>query len=197
MTGPTIISDVQEIAAPSPRVTGGVLYAPVGTTVPTTALGAPDAAFKTLGRVSQDGVDRTEDRGNTDINDWGGNLIATLQDKFGLTLKFKLLQVMNADVQKAAHGTDNVTVTPGTTSTGQEIAAKINANLLDSGAWIIDGYYMKMSMRLVVPYGRITMVGPMKWVHRELVMYDLTLKPFPDNQNNHAYQYWNDGILTV
>jgi hypothetical protein len=197
MTSPTIISDTQEIAAPSPRVTGGILYAPVGSTLPTTALGAPDAAFRTLGRVSVDGVDRTEDRGNTEINDWGGNLIAVLQDKFGLTLKFKLLQVMNADVQKAAHGTNNVTVTPATTSTGTEIAAKINAALLDTGAWIVDGFYMKMSMRLVVPYGRVTAVGPMKWVHRELVMYDLTLKPFPDSQNNHAYQYWNDGVTTV
>lgn len=197
MTTPTIISDTQEIAAPSPRVTGGILYAPVGSTLPTTALGAPDAAFITLGRVSVDGVDRTEDRGNTEINDWGGNLIAVLQDKFGLTLKFKLLQVMNADVQKAAHGADNVTVTPATTSTGTEIKAKINASLLDTGAWIVDGFYMKMSMRLVVPYGRVTAVGPMKWVHRELVMYDLTLKPFPDSQNNHAYQYWNDGVTTV
>lgn len=197
MTGPTIIASVQQIAAPSPRVTGGILNAPLGTPLPTTALGAPDAAFNTLGRVSVDGVDRTEDRSNTDINDWGGNLIAVLQDKFGITLKFKLLQVMNADVQKAAHGTDNVTVTPATTSSGTEIKAKINAALLDSGSWIIDGFYMKMSMRLVVPYGRVTMVGPMKWVHRELVMYDLTLKPFPDDTNNHAYQYWNDGVTTV
>lgn len=197
MTTPTILADVAEIAAPSPRVTGGILYAPLGTTLPTTALGSPDPAFNSLGRVSVDGVDRTEDRANTEVNDWGGNLIAVLQDKFGLTLKFKLLQVMNADVQKVAHGSGNVTVTPATTSTGTEIAAQINATLLDTGCWIIDGFYMKMSMRLVVPYGRVTQVGPMKWVHRELVMYDLTLKPFPDVNNNHALQYFNDGVATI
>src|SRR6478672_5878724 len=109
---PTIVSAAQEIAAPSPKVTGGVLRAPLGTPLPTTPYTALNPAFVTLGRVSVDGVDRTEDRPNTDINDWGGDLIAILQDKYGITLKFKLLQIMNADVQMAAHGDDNVTVTP-------------------------------------------------------------------------------------
>lgn len=190
---PTIISEVQEIVAPSPKVTGGVLYAPLGTTLPTDAVSALDPAFITLGRVSADGVDRTEDRGNVDIYDWGGNLIATLQEKFGLTLKFKLLQLMNADVQRAAHGTANVEVIPPTTTTGTGISSKINALLLDSGVWVIDAYYQKMSMRLVVPNGRPTLIGPLKWVHKELAAFDITLKPFPDNDNNHAYEFWNDG----
>ena len=59
---PTIVSEAQEIAAPSPKVTGGVLVAPLGTTLPTDATTALDPAFITLGRVSVDGVDRT-DRG--------------------------------------------------------------------------------------------------------------------------------------
>ena len=42
----------------------------------------------------------------------------------------------------------------------------------------------------------ITLVGPMKWTHKELTLYDMTLKPLPDNDNNHGYQYWNDGITT-
>lgn len=192
---PTIISDVQEIAAPSPKVTGGVLVAPLGTTLPTDAVTALNPAFVKLGRVSVDGVDRTEDRPNTEINDWGGDLIAVLQDKYGITLKFKLLQLMNADVQAAAHGQANVTVTAATSIKGTEIKSKMNARLLDYGSWVIDAYYQAMSMRLVVPYGRITMVGPLKWVHKELAAYDLTLKPFPDTNNNHAYEYWNDGVL--
>ena len=193
---PTVISDVQEIAAPSPKVTGGVLIAPLGTPLPVDADSLLDPAFVTLGRVSVDGVDRTEERPNTEVNDWGGDLIAVLQDKYGITLKFKLLQLMNADVQKAAHGTDNVTVTPATSSAGTLISSKMNARLLDYGSWVIDAYYMKMSMRLVVPYGRITLVGPLKWVHKELAAYDLTLKPFPDTFNNHAYEYWTDGQPT-
>lgn len=195
-SGPILVSDVQEVAAPSPKITGGVLVAPLGTTLPTDATSALDPAFITLGRVGVEGVDRTEERPNTEINDWGGDLIAVLQEKYGITLKFKLLQLMNADVQSAAHGKANVTVTPPTSSVGTLISAKMNRELLDYGSWVIDAYYMQMSMRLVVPYGRITLVGPLKWVHKELAAYDLTLKPFPDVNNNHAYEYWTDGQPT-
>jgi hypothetical protein len=117
-----------------------------------------------------------------------------LQDKYGITIKFKLLQLMNADVQSAAHGDDNITVTPASPTTGTSIAAKLNAQLMPYASWIIDAYYIGMTMRLVVPTGRITTIGPQKWVHKELAMFDLTLKPFPDQFNNHAYEYWNDGI---
>jgi hypothetical protein len=193
---PVLTSLVGEVAAPYPKVTGGVLKAPLGTTLPTDATTALDPGFVTLGRVSVDGVDKTEERPNTEVNDWGGDLIAILQDKYGITLKFKLLQVMNADVQKAAHGDSNVKVTPPTSTTGTLITTKLNALLMDYASWVIDAFYLKMNMRLVVPNGRITTIGPQKWVHKELAMYDLTLRPFPDQYNNHAYEYWNDGIPT-
>jgi hypothetical protein len=191
---PTVISVAQEVAAPSPKVTGGVLTAPLGTTLPTDSVSPLDPAFITLGRVSDAGVDKTEERPNTEVNDWGGDLIAVLQDKYGITVKFKLLQLMNADVQSAAHGADNVSVTPATSTTGTTIEAKLNAQLLPYQSWCIDAYYMLMTMRLVVPNGRITTIGALKWVHKELAAFDLTLKPFPDQYNNHAYEYWNDGI---
>ena len=184
----------QEMAAPSPKVTGGVLFGALGTPLPTDATTPLNSAYVTLGRVSADGVDKTEDRKTTDFYDWGGNLIAVLQDSFTLNLKFKLLQLMNADVQAVAHGPSNVTVVPPTTNVGTTISSAINATLLPPGVWIIDAYYLTMSMRFVVPYGRVTNVGPVKWVNKELAMYDLTLRPFPDALGNHAYEYWNDGI---
>jgi hypothetical protein len=191
---PQLIAQVQEIAAPYPKVTGGVLHAALGTPLPTDSTSALNPAWITLGRVSVDGVDRTEERPNTEVNDWGGDLVAILQDKYGVTLKFKLMQLMNADVQAAAHGEDNVQVTPPTSTTGTLITAKLNSQLLPYGSWCIDAYYLAMTMRFVVPIGRVTLVGPMKWVHKELAMFDLTVRPFPDDNNNHAYEYWDDGV---
>jgi hypothetical protein len=52
-------------------------------------------------------------------------------------------------------------------------------------------------MRMVVPYGRLTVVGPQTWVHKAIAAYELTLRPFPDLSNNHAYEYWNDGQLAA
>ncbi|SIG31821.1 hypothetical protein [Mycobacteroides abscessus] len=191
------LNNVLELAAPSPRVTGGVLRAPVGTTLPTTAIGAPAVAFNNLGHVGKDGLERTEDRSNQEEYNWGGDLVAVLQEKYGLEIKFKLLQVNNVDVQKAVHGASNVTVTPASTTSGTEIKAELNAKLLDTGAWIFDGFYNLISMRLVIPIGRITAVAPIKWTHSELAAYECTLKPFPDADGNHGYQYWNDGVVTI
>jgi hypothetical protein len=207
MTAPTIIpasdaADINEIVAPSPRVTGGVRVAPLGTPIPggfTTwedfnATEALTDDFISLGRVTDDGIDKTEDRPKSDKFDWGGSLIATLQDHFMLTLKFKLLQLVNADVQKTVHGADNVSVVPATATSGTQINSKINAKLLDQGIYVIDAYYMKTSGRLVLPIARPVMVGALKWVHKDLATYELTVQAFPDSDNNTAYEYWDDGV---
>lgn len=191
---PTIISAAQDIAAPSPKVSGGVLWAPTGTVLPVDATAAPDAAFVSLGRVTDNGVDKTEARPKSDMFDWGGGLIASLQQSYMLTLKFSLLQMMNADVQRAAHGDGNVSVTSATVSSGTLITTKFNPQLLNSGAWIIDAFYDQMNVRLVAPYGRVVEVGPQKWVHKELVKYELTVQCFADSAGNFAYEYLDDGI---
>jgi hypothetical protein len=188
---------VQQITAPSPRVTGGVLKAPAGSTIPATALGSPDAAFKSLGRVSNEGLRRTEDRTNTDIQDWGGDLVATLQERYSVTLRFVLIQTLNVDVQRAVHGSGNVTTSANTTTTGTEIKSILNSKLLDTGSWVFDGFFNLASLRLVVPLGRITTVGEVRWVHNALFAYDCTLKCFPDDDGNHAFQYLNDGVTTI
>lgn len=203
MTTPVVTSEVAEIAAPSPRqaiiggvaVSGGVRWAPLGTALPTDATTPLSDDFVTLGRVKDDGIRRTEDRANTKVYDWGGNTIAILQTQFGITVMFDLLQVMNADVQKAAHGVDNVEVTAATAASGTEISAKINSTLLDTGVWVFDSYYQKMSGRLVLPYARPTKVDGPTWTHKEIASFKITLESMPDNDNNHAYEYWNDGVL--
>lgn len=195
MTQPIITSDVAEIAAPSPKVSGGVLFAPLGTPLPTDATTPLDAAYVSLGRVKDDGIKRTEDRSNSKVYDWGGNTIAILQTQFGITIMFDLLQVMNADVQRAAHGEENVDVEAATATTGTTIAAKINPKLLDTGIWVFDSYYQKMSGRLVLPYARPTKVDGPTWTHKEIASYKITLESMPDNENNHAYEWWNDGVL--
>jgi hypothetical protein len=192
---PVVIAQVSEIAAPSPKVTGGVRWAPFGTALPTDAVSALDPAFVTLGRVEQNGLERTEDRPEGKQYDWGGNLIAILQDHYGLQLKFKLLQMMNSDVQAAAHGHSNVTTTPATATTGTLITSHINGKLLDSGIWVFDAYYIKMTARLVVSYGRPTTVAGPKWSHKELATFDMTLEALPDNNNDFAIEYWDDGVF--
>lgn len=190
--------DVLQIVAPSPRTAGGVMRGAVGASLPTTAVGAiSDLTVKDLGIIGDSGLTRAEDRSNSEQYDWGGNLIAVLQERYGLTLTFSFLQVMNADVNRAVFGDSNVLVTPATTTVGTEIRVLMNSKLLEMGSWVFDGLYQNVQMRLVVPLARITALGDVQWVHSALCKYDVTLKPFPDSAGNHAYQYWNDGIVTV
>lgn len=198
MADPVVISEVAEIAAPSPRVSGGVRWAPLGTPLPedsTTLLEDVDPAYITLGRVKDDGIKRTEDRSNTKVYDWGGNTIAILQTQFGIMVQFNLLQLMNADVQRVAHGIDNVDVDPATATAGTEISIKINNRLLDTGVWVFESYYQRMKGRLVLPYARPTKVDGPTWSHKEIASYAVTLESMPDNENQHAYEYWNDGVI--
>lgn len=198
MTAPIITSEVAEIAAPSPRVSGGVRWAPLGTPLPTdstTLLEDVDPAYITLGRVKDDGIKRTEDRANSKVYDWGGNTIAILQTQFGIMVQFNLLQLMNADVQRVAHGIDNVDVDPATATKGKEISVKVNNRLLDTGIWVFESYYQKMKGRLVLPYARPTKVDGPTWSHKEIASYAITLESMPDNDNQHAYEFWNDGVL--
>jgi hypothetical protein len=192
----TIVPTVSQIAAPSPKVTGGINYAPYGTALPTDPTTALDPAFISLGRVEQNGIERTEDRPEGKQYDWGGDLIAILQDHYGFQLKFRLLQQVNPQVQKTAHGTSNVTVVPPTSTVGTMITTNINAKLLDTGSWVVDAYYQQMNARLVIPYGRPTSVQGPKWSHKELALFDITLEAFPDNNGNFAIEIWNDGIHT-
>jgi len=214
MTAPIVQTEVSQIAAPSPRpaivggraVSGGVRWAPLGTLPSLTAGGDAIAswdewnaradlgdAFVALGRVSDTGVKRMEDRSSSKVYDWGGNTIAILQTQFGIQLDFDLLQVMNADVQAAAHGDKNVDVTPADATQGEEIFSKINSDLLDTGVWVIDSQYQGMWGRLVLPYARPTKIAGPDWSHKTIASFKLTIESMPDNDNNHAYEFWNGG----
>jgi len=207
MAAPQVITEVSQIAAPSPKValnsaglavSGGVRWAPLGTELPTDATTVLDPdEWVTLGRLSDTGVKRTEDRANTKIYDWGGNTIAILQTQFGIMLDFDLLQVMNEDVQRAAHGEDNVDVEDATAAHGHRISTKINAQLLDTGVWVFDSFYQRMNGRLVLPYARPTKVQGPDWTNKSIASFKLTVESMPDNDGNHAFEYWDDGRKTT
>lgn len=190
-------NNVAEVLAANPKITGGFNSAPLGSTLPTSSSGALDVAFVPLGYIGEDGVTETPNRSTTDVNAWGGDLVAVLQEKFDITIKLNFLQALNADVKKAVFHKDNVTVTPATTSSGTEIKVLHNAKLLETRSWVIESFYEAASMRLVMPRGRITEVGDIKYSHKELTMYEATLRLFPDENGNHAYEYTNDGVLDL
>lgn len=199
MTSPTSAQSVAQLIAPSPRTTGSVMWGPTTVTLPTSSyatLTGGTGGLVDLGYLDENGLKQKEDRSNTDVFAWGGDLIGTLQDKYSRTMTFRLMQFNNAAVQSAAHGIGNVSVTAATTSAGNEIAVKLNAVLLDTRAWVFDGIYGLQLCRVVIPIGRVVQVGEIDMTHKAYSTIECTLKAYPDANRNHGYLYLNDGAVT-
>lgn len=198
---PTTSDNVLELLAPSPRTSGSILWAPTGSTLPTTSYapldGTTTTGFADLGFVDDNGIKQKESRSTTDVFAWGGDLVGTLQTQYSRDMMFKLLQFRNTAVLSAAYGISNVSVVPASSSQGKEIAVKLNPQLLDTRSWVFDGIFGNSLVRIVIPIGRITVVGEVDMTHKAYMMTDCTLKAYPDSNKNHGYMYINDGQKTA
>jgi hypothetical protein len=200
MTAPVTAVNVLELLAPSPRTSGSILWAPIGATLPTTSYapidGTVGTGFKDLGYADDTGLKQRETRSNTDVFMWGGDIGGTLQGNYDRTMMFRLMQFRNTEVLSAAYGISNVSVVAANTTQGKEIAVKLNPKLLDTRSWIFDGFYASNLVRIVIPIGRITVVGEVNMTHKTYMTIECTLKAYPDAQKNHGYLYVNDGVHT-
>lgn len=196
----TAQNSAQTIAA-SPRITGSVMYAPVGSALPTSSFATVNSAFTDLGWIDDSGLTQKEDRSNTDVFGWSGGLIGTVQEKYSRTMSFKLFQMLNPNVLATAFGHNNVTVTGPTTQNGTEIAVALNPSLLDTLSWVFDGYYYTAGgyealIRVVLPTARVTQIGDVNLTSKTFTTIDCTMKSFADSNGNYAYLYVNDGVST-
>lgn len=198
MTAPITADNVMQLIAPSPRVSGSILRAKIGTALPTTSYAeivGGENGFVDLGFANDSGLRQREERTSTDVFVWGGDLAGTLQERYSRTLTFTLMQFMNTDVLATAFGMDNVSVIPATAENGREIAVKLNPQLLDTCSWVFDGFYQDSLVRIVVPIGRVTTIGDVDLTHKTYTTIECTLKAYPDATKNHGYMYLNDGVL--
>jgi hypothetical protein len=190
----------QALIAPSPGIGegigGSVLWAPLGTPLPESTDAVLNSAFTDLGYVDNKGIRNREERKTTDVYAWGGDLVATLQDSYTRTMEVTFLQFLDPEVISMAYGTQNVTVTPPTESTGTEVAAALNSLLLNTVSWVFQGFYQDALVCQVLPIARITSIGEVNWTNTALTTISATIKCFPDSLRNASYLYTNDGINT-
>ena len=167
-------ADAKLTSVGKPKIGGAIYRAPLGTTLPTDAKTALDAAYKNLGYVSDDGMTNSKSRETTELNAWGGDKVRDAQTSKTDTFSLKLIEARNIDVLKAVHGDDNVTDTNGL------ITIRENAKELDRAVWVIDMImnegYLK---RVVIPKGKITEVGDVTYKDDELIGYDSTISAYP------------------
>lgn len=182
---PTNNNTVSNVSVGKPKVGGAVYKAPAGTTAPTTANAALDAAFKCLGYVSDAGVVNSNSMETQDIKAWGGDIVATPVAQQKDTFKLMLIESLNVEVLKATYGDTNVT---GDLATGITVTA--NSKIREPGVWVIDQELTdNTKKRIVIPDGQVSAVGDITYKDDTVIGYDLTITAFPDSDGNSHYEY--------
>lgn len=92
--------DAKNVTAAKPKVGGAVWRAPLGTALPTDAKTELDAAFKSLGYISRDGLTNANSPSNENTSAWGGDTVLNLMTERPDTFQYTLIEAMNKITQK-------------------------------------------------------------------------------------------------
>lgn len=169
-----------DVLVGKPAVTGGALIADVGTTLPTDATTALNAAFFGVGYVSEDGLTQSINADTQEIKAWGGDIVRRVQTTHDVT--YHLTMIETTDLTLAAYyGDDNVSA--GT--------VELVAGDLPYKSWVfeIDDVANGAKVRVVVPNGQITARGDVVFKDDTALGYDVTITAYPDNTGVKAYIY--------
>ena len=184
------MNNTSNVTTGKPKKTGAIFMAPLGTTLPTDASTALDAAFKCLGYASEDGVSNNNSPESESVKAWGGDVVLNTQTEKPDEFTFTLIEAMNADVLKMVYGDNNVTVTPATDTVGEKIAISANSDEQAERAFVIDMLLRDNAMkRIVIPKGKVTEVGEITYVDEDPVGYETTISCSSDGSGNTHYEY--------
>lgn len=179
------MSDATKVSVGKPKVGGAIHWAPLGSTLPTSAVASLDAAFVELGYVSEDGLTNNNSPESDTVKAWGGDTVLNLQTDRPDTFALTLLESLNTDVLKTIYGASNVTV-----DGNGNITVKATADEMTSGAWVFDMIVKGgRAKRIVVPNGTISELGEIVYKDDEAVGYNITITDVPDTNGVYHYEY--------
>lgn len=173
------------VGKPNLQVSGGVLWAPTGSTRPTDPTTALDAVYVPLGYVGADGVTETAERSTENIFAWGGVKVRTVQTEYAGSLAFVLIESRRAAALRFVFGDSNVEQDP----TSGVITVLRNEQPLPHGQLVIDMKDGDGARRLDAGYAQVTEVGDITYVDGESISYEVTVSVDPDDDGNTLVEY--------
>lgn len=163
---------------------GGEFYrAALGSTLPVDAITDLDEAFNGLGFTGEDGFVISQNRSTEDKRAYGGDVVYSLQTEYGVSVQVTVYESQNAEVLRTVFGDDNVTVDGGNTT------VLYNKRRLPRSVFVSDHVTDQGLLRQVIPVGQVTEVGDITLVHTDILMYQLTITAYPDQDGNYMYEY--------
>lgn len=177
-------STASNVFAAQPSAAGALRNAPLGTTGPTDATTALNAAFIDLGYLGEDGITESISRDTEKKKAFGGATVKVLQTEFGNTFQFVFMEHLNADVLKRVYGESNVTV-----GADGLVSVTKNKKTLPRESWVIDVYDDANIDRTYIPEGQIIEIGDIVRVHSDTIAYEVTIEGFEDVHGNTSYNH--------
>lgn len=178
-------NDATKVSFGKPKSTGAAYVAPYGTTLPTTAWSALNAAFKPLGYISDEGLVNGIETDTENINAWGGDLVLTGQTTFAESFTVNLLET-NEETLKLYYGSDNVTVEANGSITVRQTSEML-PNVSVVFELVMTGGRIK---RIVVPIAQIAdRSGEITYVDGEAITYPAMFMAYPDANGQTHIEY--------
>lgn len=160
--------------------TGYILYAATGTTLPTTATGAPHALFlaNDVGYLSDAGITMSVGRETTDIKAWqNGDTVRVVQTGHTVTFAFEMLET-NSDSLELYFGNFSAS------------SVEVDGSTMPQKALVFHIDDAGNDIRVVVPFGQVTETGDIVFANGEAVKWPVTITAYPDGNGNKAYLYF-------
>ena len=187
-------NNAQNVSTGKPNISGGVWFAPLGTTLPTDATSALDpATFTCLGYVSEDGVENANDLDVSDIKAWGGNIVYRSLTELNDTFSFSLIESENEDVLKAVYGSGNVT-----TTAGGDIKVDVVAEDPEEMVWVIElALRGGRARRIIIADGAVTARETITYNDSDAIAYGITVSAYPDADGKTHIEYTEKETLSL
>lgn len=178
-------NNAQDVSFGKPKASGGVWYAPAGTTLPTNATDALGSDFVSVGYVSEDGLVNSVETDTAEINAWGGDTVLSGQTSFKETFTVNLLET-NQYALELYYGADNVTVDGSGNITVNQTGTPL-PEVVVVFETVMTGGRIK---RIVLPHAVIAdRSGEITYTDGEAVQYPVQFTALPDSAGNTSTSY--------